>query len=247
MGRIACHFSAGAASAVATKLALATYGKDRTVIFNAFIKEEHPDNRRFVADCEKWFDHPITVLRDTKYGASVHEIWRRKGFMNSIYGAPCSAELKREVLAAVSLPDDTNVFGFTCEETDRAKKFLDVGGICPLIDRNLSKADCLAMVERAGIELPIMYRLGFNNANCIGCCKGGEGYWNHVRQVFPEVFEQVAQIQDDINNSGCFMFRNRKTGERFSLRELPPDKGRHDTTLPDCSFFCAMAEDEIRL
>ena len=61
--RIVCHFSCGAASAVATKLALGLYGAGEIVIYNAFIEEEHEDNRRFLADCEKWFGHPITVLR----------------------------------------------------------------------------------------------------------------------------------------------------------------------------------------
>ena len=45
MSRILCLFSCGAASAVATKLAIAEFG-DRCVIVNAFIQEEHPDNRR---------------------------------------------------------------------------------------------------------------------------------------------------------------------------------------------------------
>src|SRR6185369_1626302 len=78
MNRIVCHFSCGAASAVATKLILGEYDPSRVVIFNAFLVEEHTDNRRFLADCERWFNHPITVLRDQKYGASVHEVWRRK-------------------------------------------------------------------------------------------------------------------------------------------------------------------------
>lgn len=42
--RIVCQFSCGAASAVATKLALAQYG-DRAVIVNAFIQEEHCGER----------------------------------------------------------------------------------------------------------------------------------------------------------------------------------------------------------
>ena len=42
--RIVAQFSCGAASAVATKLALAQHG-DRCVIVNAYVKNEHPDNR----------------------------------------------------------------------------------------------------------------------------------------------------------------------------------------------------------
>ncbi len=100
------------------------------------------------------------------------------------------------------------------------------------------------MVERAGIELPMMYRLGFNNANCIGCCRGGEGYWNKVRDVFPEVFANVVQIQESIGPTS-YLFRNRETGIRFGLKDLRVGAGRHDEPLPSCSFFCSMAEEEI--
>lgn len=141
--RLVCHFSCGAASAVATKLILAEHAPERVVIFNAFVKEEHPDNRRFLADCEKWFNKPITVLRDEKYGASVHEIWRRKRFLtNGVYGAPCAAILKREALDAACGPDDVHVFGYTVEESDRADRWgsanEDKKALFPLIARGLS-------------------------------------------------------------------------------------------------------------
>lgn len=248
--RIVSRFSCGAASAVATKLVLADYGHDRVLIVNAYLKEEHPDNARFLIDCERWFQHPIIQMRDSKYAASAQEVWRRKKFLaNGMWGAPCSAVLKREVLDSDSLPDDIFVLGYTAEEEDRVDRFIDANNgrriLTPLIDRALTKADCLAMLERAGIELPAMYRLGYNNNNCIGCCKGGEGYWNKIRRDFPEVFEAVCQIQDEIG-SGSYIFRNRKTGNRFSLRELNPDAGRHDEPEITCSFFCLMAENEMK-
>lgn len=92
-GRHVCHFSCGAASAVAAKLTLAAHPD--CLIVNAFILEEDSDNRRFLADCERWFGRSITVLRDEKYGASTDEVWRRKRFMKGLRGAPCSLELKR--------------------------------------------------------------------------------------------------------------------------------------------------------
>lgn len=244
IGRLVCHFSCGAASAVATKLALSQFGHEQTVIYNAFIAEEHSDNRRFAADCERWFNHPITVLRDQKYGASAREVWRRKRFTKSIFGTPCSAHLKREIIDPFCIPGDTHVFGFTSEELKRAQSFLDNGAICPLIERGLTKADCLAILERAGIELPLMYRLGYNNANCIGCCKGGEGYWNKIRRDFPEDFAEVAAIEAEIGPNG-YLFYDRETGERYPLTQLDPNAGRHNEIMPDCSFFCAMAEEEI--
>lgn len=246
MNRIACHFSCGAASAVATKLTIAQYGHERVTIYNAFIVEEDADNRRFLADCEKWFAHSVTVLRDEKYGASAREVWRRKRFMNSALGAPCSQILKHEVIAAVCLPDDQHVYGFTVDERNkrRVKSFLAAGGLCPLIDKNLTHADCLGMVERAGILLPLRYRQGFHNANCVMCCKGGEGYMNRERVLNPNDFIEVAEIQKAIG-PGAYMFRNRETGERFSLYDLDPNAGRHDEEAPECSFFCEMAEQDI--
>ena len=242
--RIVCHFSCGAASAVATKLILSEYDREQVVILNAFIAEEHPDNRRFLADCETWFDHPITVLRDEHYGASVHEVWRKRKYIKNHFGAPCSGILKREVIEAACLPDDLHVYGFTVDEIERTLRLHSAHWKFPLIERNLTHNDCLAMIERAGLKLPEMYRLGFNNANCIGCCKGGMGYWNKIREVFPDVFERVVQIQESIG-PGSYLHWDRETGIRFGLKDLPRDKGDHTEPLPSCSFFCAMAEEEF--
>lgn len=246
-GRIVCQFSCGAASAVATKLTLAQYGKTRQIlIVNAYIKEEDEDNRRFLADCERWFEHPITVLRDEKYGASIDEVWRRERYMKGPRGAPCTMKLKRTLLDRTRKPDDVVVFGFTAEETERfedfRERFPSIHASAPLIERGLCKADCLAMIERADIALPRMYE-HFENANCLGCVKGGEGYWNRVRIVLPSVFEARMRRQEEIG-SGAYFFRDRTTGERFGLKDLKLSAGRHDEPVPACSFFCELAEQE---
>lgn len=250
MDRIVSRFSCGAASAVATKLVLAEFGTERDVqIINAFIEQEHPDNRRFLTDCEEWFGRSITVLRDTKYNASTVEVFRRRMYMAGRSGAPCTKFLKRELMDAWGKPDDVWVLGYTVEEQNRLDAFLDANGdrrvLTPLIDRGLGKADCLAMVERAGIELPAMYRLGYKNANCIGCVKGGEGYWNKIRRDFPAQFEELASVQELIGPS-AYLFRDRKTGERYSLRDLPPNKGRYqDEPDNECGVMCELAEREL--
>lgn len=146
------------------------------------------------------------------------------------------------------LPGDTSVIGYTADDRDsaRAERLIDMFPAesfrFPLIERGLRKADVLAMVERAGIELPRMYRLGYHNANCIGCVKGGEGYWNKIRRDFPEEFYQIAAIQESIG-PGANLFRDRKTGERYSLRDLPPDKGRYQEEPEiSCGFVCEQVE-----
>ncbi len=247
--RIVVHFSCGAASAVAAKLALAVYSPRQVVIVRAWIEEEHKENDRFCADCERGFGHPITILRDEKYGASARTTWRKRRYMTSGRSgiASCADALKRHMIRAIMLPDDVHVLGLTAEEQDRADRFMDTSkmlGVFPLIERGLTKADCLAIVERAGIELPAMYKLGFNNNNCIGCPKGGEGYWNKIREHFPKDFVEVSEIQESIG-PGSYFFRNRATGERFGLKDLNPSSGRHTEPEISCSFFCAMAEEEM--
>jgi hypothetical protein len=257
--RILCQFSCGAASAVATKLALAQFSGREIVIINAFIKVsngkdggEHEDNRRFAADCEKWFGHPITILRDEKFGADPHEVFRRERYMGGRAGAPCARGLKRKLFEAFQRPSDEVVIGYSVEEQWRVDNILDANADrkfhFPLIERGLGKSDCLAMVERAGIELPMMYQLGYDHANCIGCVKGGEGYWNKVRRDFPEVFNAAADIQESIG-PGAYLFRHRSgplKGQRYGLRQLPPNKGRYkDEPAISCGFQCEMAEAEL--
>jgi hypothetical protein len=249
--RTVCHFSCGAASAVATMLTLAE-NRENVTIVNAFIKEEHPDNRRFLADCAVWFRHPIVDLRDITYGGSTLEVWRKKRYIKGMYGAPCSLALKREVLASIAEPSDVNVLGFTVEEQDRAERMQELHPLdtyrFPLVEKLLTKEDCLAIVARARIELPAMYRLGYRNANCIGCPKGGQGYWQAIRNDFPDQFVAIQGIQEAIGPGSFFLrFRSgERKGERMSLRDLPAGDGDRTDGPAECGIFCEAAERDIK-
>lgn len=232
--RVVVQFSCGAASAVAWKLAVDTHG-DAVVAINAFVADEDEDNRRFLVDCERWIGKSVVVLRDEKYGASASEVWRKRRFIVNRNGAPCSKALKRDVLKRFELPGDLLVFGYTSDEQHRYERFVDANADtaiwAPLIDNGLTKRDCLQIVHDAGIDLPRMYRLGYHNANCPGCPKGGMGYWNKIRDDFPERFEEVAAIQD-VLGQGSYFFRDRETGKRISLRMLDPGVGRFKEEPP---------------
>lgn len=250
-GRIVCQFSCGAASAVATKIALAQYGPTRDVqIVNAFIKQEHDDNRRFLADCESWFVRPIVQLRDQKFDGDIIKVFRSRRFMKGPRGAPCTLALKRKLLADWEQPGDVLVFGFTAEEEDRWEDWMQMNpgrvALAPLVTAGLGKEDCKAMVLRAGIALPVMYDLGYDNANCKGCVKGGEGYWRAIREDFPEEFEEICCVQDEIG-PGSWFLRYRSgplKDQRFPLRDLPAGPAMRNEKLPSCSFFCEMAEQD---
>jgi 3'-phosphoadenosine 5'-phosphosulfate sulfotransferase (PAPS reductase)/FAD synthetase len=253
MTRTVAWFSCGAASAVATKLALAEHSN--VVIAYTEVVNEHPDNKRFLADCEKWFGQEVIVLRNERYNADIREVFKQERFLVSPDGAPCTRLLKRQMRVFFEEEDDLQVFGFTLEERHRAKRLAEsnayMNASFPLIEKNLTKADCLAMIARAGIEIPAMYRLGYRNNNCIGCVKGGAGYWNKIRVDFPTQFAERAADERMVGHSIIKRETGKDAGgkrtfEPVFLDELPPGMGK-DVEEPEmeCSFFCFQAEQDI--
>ena len=76
MTRTISWFSCGAASAVATKLAL---NEDPdTIVAYCEVKEEHPDNKRFIKSCEKWFGKEILIMGNDKYKRSIDEVFTKR-------------------------------------------------------------------------------------------------------------------------------------------------------------------------
>ena len=83
-----------------------------------------------------------------------------------------------------------------------------------------------------------MYRLGYHNNNCIGCVKGGMGYWNKIKDDFPEQFDRMAKLER-VKNQTIFK-------DRF-LDELQPTDGNYPTEQKiECSIFCQMAEEDYK-
>lgn len=236
--RVLCHFSCGAASAVATKMAIEQYGKKRVHIMHIEIAEEHSDNKRFLEDCENWFGVPIHTVKNEKFKGSIFAVFEQSGFIKNQFGAKCTTELKRKVRAEHQLPNDIHIFGFTAEEEQRAIDFeqrnAELNCDWLLINNNVSKQDCLGIIASEGIEIPTMYKLGYINNNCIGCVKGGMGYWNKIRKDFPEAFDRMAKKERAI---GYALLKD-KNGMVF-LDELDPNRGRYEHE-PDieCSFIC---------
>ena len=55
------------------------------------------------------------------------------------------------------------------------------------------------MVEKAGIKLPPLYAMGFQNNNCIPCVKAtSPNYWALARKQFPAEFDRMARLSRDL-------------------------------------------------
>ena len=233
-------FSAGAASAVATKLS------KPGVIAYCDTGAEDEDNARFLLDCQLWFGKEVTRLKSDKFD-STWDVWESRKYISGIAGAPCTSELKIAPRLAFQQPDDIHVFGYTADASDvkRANtlraNWPDLQIETPLIDRGLTKSACIAMVENAGIKPPRVYALGFPNANCIPCCKAtSPAYWALVRKEYPHEFARMAELSHRL---GARLAR--VDGERVFIDEVPQDQSVTQAIAPECDFLCGLAEQEL--
>jgi len=232
---IVSWFSAGVSSAVATKMVINKYG-DVKVIYT-HIDDQHEDTLRFIKDCEDWFGVPVEINQSEL--KSVENACRKAGFINSPHGAACTRLLKRRVRQIWEMEhgkDCTYVWGFDCGERERAERLLismpECEHLFPLIDGNIDKAAAHGILDAAGIKRPVMYDMGYPNNNCIGCLKGGMGYWNKIRGDFPAVFASRCELESII---GGRIFKE------FNLIDLPKDRGRiMPIIVPDCGLFCEV-------
>lgn len=228
-------FSAGVSSAIATWLEIASVHR----IIYTHIDDQHEDTIRFVRDCEQWWKHPVEIIQAEQ--KTVEAACMHRQFVNGPGGASCTRMLKRELRKQwESHTQFFNTFryvwGYDKDETRRTADILDAmpehEHVFPLVDRGISKEEAHAILKAHGIRRPAMYDLGYPNNNCVGCVKGGAGYWNKIRRDFPEVFAKRAAMERTIGGS-CI--------NGTYLDELDPEAGRDvGIIVPECGVACEL-------
>jgi 3'-phosphoadenosine 5'-phosphosulfate sulfotransferase (PAPS reductase)/FAD synthetase len=230
-------FSAGVSSAVATKLAIAEIDQ----IIYTHIDDQHPDTLRFVTDCEAWFGKPVQILQSQYRNVEAAVRAGGSAFVNGPSGANCTRWLKKRVRkdwenerVGTHL---TYYWGLDVDEKERAERITDAmpgqHHRFPLIEAGMSKEDAHQVLRASGVKRPVMYELGYHNNNCVGCVKGGMGYWNKIRVDFPAVFAARAAMERRVGGTcinGVF------------LDELDPKRGRHEGPIcDDCGIMCELS------
>lgn len=226
-------FSAGVSSAVC--LSFCRNELDKAIYQH--IDDQHPDTLRFLRDVETALLFPIDI-RQSPY-RSVSAVLRQFRSVNSPKGAKCTGILKlreRQIWEDDNPGRHTYFWGMDIDERDRAegilKRMPQHNHRFPLIERELTKQDAHGIMCNLGIKRPLMYDMGYANNNCIGCVKGGMGYWNKIRVDFPDVFADRAKMEREIGHTcinGVF------------LDELDPAAGRNDPPISqECGIFCFM-------
>lgn len=231
---IVSWFSAGVSSAVATKLAINQI--DRVVYTH--IEDQHVDTMRFVRDCEEWFGKKIEILFPRL--RCVDAAIRAASYINGPRGAACTRLLKRRTRSEWEHNFRghrlTYVWGLDFSERNRADRIVDAmpgfDHLFPLIDRGIHKSEAHRILRASNITRPQMYDLGYKNNNCVGCIKGGMGYWNKIKSDFPDVFSARAATERQIGAT-CI--------NGVWLDQLEDGAGRMDDEIDnDCGLFCAF-------
>jgi hypothetical protein len=248
-------FSAGVSSAVATWMMRDSVDH----IIYTHIDDQHPDTMRFVKDCEAWFGRPVEIMQSPL--RSVENAARSMAYINGSRGVACTRLLKIRVRQewesrTVFFSNLRYVWGLDCTEKKRADQLReampDFEHVFPLIENGITKAEAHGMLEKAGIKRPAMYDLGYRNNNCIGCLKGGRGYWNRIRVDFPDVFKRRCELERLI---GASCLKKKRADEslpagegnsiRMYLDELDPEAGRDEgPVIPECGAMCEIMGDE---
>lgn len=238
--RTVVWFSCGAASAVAAMLTLRE--QPDAVLVYCDPGSEDQDSVRFRCDVERWLGVAVTVLRSTEY-VDTWDVWTRRNYLAGVSGAVCTRELKVKSRLLFQRPDDIHVFGYTADKRDATRaadfrlRFTDMDIETPLIDAGLTKAACLGVIQRAGIELPVLYQFGFHNNNCMPCVKAtSPDYWALVRKVRPEEFARMVVLSRKLN-----VRLARVHGERVFIDEIPVNWPVVNPVVPTCDFVCAAA------
>lgn len=233
-----CWISAGVSSFIAGYVA---GDVDEWIYID--VEDQHNDSLRFIHDCEYVIGKQITVLkspyRNVENAIRTARVIKLQGGF-----APCTAWLKKRVRKEWEAEHNdihlTYVWGMDRTETKRAERLQEsmpqFSHEFPLIKQNISKEVAHYMLQELGIKRPIMYDLGYNNNNCVGCVKGGMGYWNKIRHDFPNVFQSRALLEREIGHSilkECY------------LDELDEDRGKGTGGIvPECDIFCMLREYE---
>lgn len=208
--RVVVGFSGGVTSAWCAGWALRTYPRDEVVLLWHDTKEEDPDTYRFLREMAAALEMPITERSD---GRSVTELFREEGFLGNGQNTMCSRVLKAaqgsKYIAELKADgfDVVKVIGYSAQEPDRVGRMVGhavVEGFTPrfpVIEEGVTKQQC---ADWCACEMKVppsaMYE-HFDHANCIGCVKGGYAYWLKVAEVYPAVYEQRAQLEDEFGHS----------------------------------------------
>lgn len=205
-------FSGGVTSAWCAGWAIRKYGKENVVLLFHDTKEEDTDTYRFLREMAAALDMEITERSD---GRSVTDLAYdmntlpndRMPFCSRVLKIEPGNEYMRELVANRTDRIAIKVVGFSANEPDRVQRATALSWSLgytvrfPLIEEKVTKQQAAEWCQvTMGVRIPDMYQWS-DHANCVGCARGGIGYWLAVKENRPDVFEQRKQLEAEFGHT----------------------------------------------
>ena len=223
-------FSGGIASFEAARRTILAKGVDNVTCLFADTLIEDQDLYRFIDQSIAHLGVKFVRLCE---GRTPWQVFNDVRFIGNSRVDPCSKILKRDIcdkwLLDNCVHDETVVvLGLDWTETHRISgahmRYLQNGwdteyplNEAPWFDKN----KVLAELIEHGIDLPRLYRLGFEHNNCGGfCIKAGQGHFAKLLHDLPDVYamhEAEEQKLRDILDKDVTILRSRQGGKHKSM------------------------------
>ena len=217
--------------------------KDVVCVFCDTLAEDG-DLYRFLDDIEKHFE--ISIIRITQ-GMTPFELAFKDRFLFNSRVANCSRKLKskpfNEWLKSNYGPEECVLYlGIDWTETHRKdaieRNYKPYKVNFPMCEKPyISKYEMIDGLKEVGIEIPRMYKLGFQHNNCKGCCfKGGVGHYKLLlekdRNTYLEMENKEEMLRKTLNKDVSIL-------KNYTLRELREivDNQPKQLTLFECQDF----------
>lgn len=126
--------------------------------------------------------------------------------------------------------------GISVDEAVRMKdsRIKWITNVYHLIDKNMTRADCMAYLKKNNIEIP-------PKSACIVCPFHSNSFWRYLKKTSPVEFEQACQFDDAIRNrrvaikNKVYLHRGMKP-----LRETYLEEDQMDLFGNECDGHCGL-------
>lgn len=200
-------FSGGIGSFAESLQVVQDFGQEHTILLFADTKMEDPDLYRFIGDCVTVLGCRVETISD---GRTPWQVFEDVKFMGNNRIDPCSRILKRELLNRwiqdryTSEQCEIHV-GIDYSECHRLPTIIE--RYKPYIYRSLlvekgiilSSQQKKQLCKTYGIDVPLLYELGFPHNNCGGfCVKAGMGQFKLLFEKLPNRYKEHEEKQEEI-------------------------------------------------
>lgn len=206
MGRIVVALSGGLASAWCAEWAVKKFPKDEIILYFNDTKWEHPDLYRFIKDISSYLGKEVY---EDSLGLSPEDLFYAHHAIANNRMPFCSHQLKAKRLQNFYRDEDMLVFGIGPNETHRAFRIVSRYQVLaaktgkspvlafPLLD---TQVELKKWSESVGVEIPTLYKYGFEHNNCSGgCVRAGKKQWVKLYYDLPEVYAERERVEREVS------------------------------------------------